>query len=241
MLFFGDVVAAFPGHFAGRVLDIGSLDINGGPHTLFTSAEYVGVDLGSGPNVTHVGRGEDLTLPDGRFDVAMSSECFEHNRAWRATVSNMIRMTRRGGLVVFTAASTGRAEHGTTRSDQGRAAPLAVAIGEEWYRNLTTRDVITAVADVDWANRFCLELRSTSDLLFAGIIGPASATEVQALHDVEAKWRTAARESRYPGTWVRRAILETTGDRGLRVAKTIRGAATSYGAGSRAELGPADG
>lgn len=97
MLFFGDVVAAFPGHFAGRVLDIGSLDINGGPHTLFTSAEYVGVDLGSGPNVTHVGRGEDLTLPDGRFDVAMSSECFEHNRAWRATVSNMIRMTRRGG------------------------------------------------------------------------------------------------------------------------------------------------
>lgn len=219
MRFFRDAVKTFPMHFAGRVLDIGSLDINGGPHTLFDCQEYFGVDLAPGPNVTHVERGQDLTLPSGHFDVAMSSECFEHNPEWRATLANMIRMTRDGGIVVVTAASTGRPEHGTTRSDGGLAAPLAVAAGQEWYRNLTAGQVRREVAAAGLDPYLCVTLRDTSDLLLLGLKGPADPADGERVWSIMSRWTTIARSTRFPGGRIRRAILASTGDRGLKFAQ----------------------
>ena len=109
--FFQQVIQHFPGFFSGKVIDIGSNDINGGPHKYVNASEYVGVDLGPGTNVNLVSRGEEVQLPSGYFDVAMSSECFEHAPTWRAILLNMIRMTRPGGLVAFSCATTGRPEH----------------------------------------------------------------------------------------------------------------------------------
>lgn len=222
MQFFQHVVKSFPTHFQGRVLDVGSLDINGGPHTLFTSSEYVGVDLGAGRNVTHVGRGEDLTFADDLFDVAMSSECFEHNQQWRETLSNMIRMTREGGLIVFSAAGTGRAEHGTTRSDKGFAAPLAVDLGVEWYQNLTARMVRRAIAGEDLVGHFCVSVRNTSDLLFLGIKRSASQVDLDHLLQLEKTWNDIARSSRYSGRPMRRVVVKVSGDRGLRKLQRIK-------------------
>jgi SAM-dependent methyltransferase len=222
MLFFEHVVDVFPTHFEGRVIDIGSLDINGGPHTLFTASQYVGVDLGMGRNVTHVGRGEELAFPDNYFDVAMSSECFEHNQEWRATLSNMIRMTREGGLILFSTASTGRAEHGTTRSDSGVAAPLAVDLGQEWYQNLTVRMVKRTIADKEFASHFCVDVRDTADLLFLGIKKSALRADVNHIQAIESTWNRIAQSSSFPGGPMRRAVLGVTGDRGLRVFKKIK-------------------
>lgn len=42
MHFFTNVIARFPNHFMGRVLDVGSLDINGGPQILVSPKEFVG-------------------------------------------------------------------------------------------------------------------------------------------------------------------------------------------------------
>lgn len=228
MAFFGDVIGAFPQHFAGRVLDVGSLDINGGPHTLFTSAEYVGVDLSVGRNVTHVGRGELLTFPDGSFDVAMSSECFEHNPDWRPTLSNMVRMTREGGLIAFTASSTGRAEHGTSRSDNGAAAPLAVELGQEWYQNLTRRMVQRSVRAEEFESHFWVYLRGTADLLFLGLKAPAPEIDVDRLLAVESRWREISRTSKFPGGRVKRLILRISGDRGFRASGQMKRAATRF-------------
>ena len=80
-------------------MDIGSLEINGGPHLMLKAQEYVGVDLAKGFNVNLVSRGEDVALPSNYFDASISSECFEHNPNWRSTLHNMTRMTRRGGLL----------------------------------------------------------------------------------------------------------------------------------------------
>lgn len=222
MQFFAHVVKSFPTHFQGRVLDVGSLDINGGPHTLFTSSEYVGVDLGVGRNVTHVSRGEDLAFIDNLFDVAMSSECFEHNQQWRATLCNMIRMTREGGLIVFSAAGTGRAEHGTTRSDKGFAAPLAVDLGLEWYENLTAKMVRQAIAGEDLVGYFCVSVRNTSDLLFLGIKGSASHADLDQLLQIEKTWDDIARSSSFSGRPIRRVVLRVSGDRGLRKLQRIK-------------------
>lgn len=171
--FFDVVMRHFADHFSGRVLDIGALDINGGPHERMSPTEYVGVDLSVGPNVSIVAKGEDLDLPTGSFDVAMSSECFEHNPHWRATLHNMIRMTRDRGLIAFSCATTGRPEHGTTRSDGGWAAPLAVEHGQEYYANVTPRQVRAAIDRWQVPSNFVVINDRIFDLYFVGIKGDA--------------------------------------------------------------------
>jgi hypothetical protein len=222
MRFFTDVVAAFPAHFAGRVLDVGSLDINGGPHELFSSAEYVGVDLAPGPNVTDVARGEKLEFPDGHFDVAMSSECFEHNPQWPATLRNMVRMTRASGLVAFSAASTGRREHGTSRSDGGFAAPLAVAVGQEWYCNLTVSAVESVVAGSGLQGQVCLVNRETSDLLFLAVTSPATSRDLDSVAAIGLRWADLTSRTTYSGSPIRRLLLTISGDRGANLASSAR-------------------
>lgn len=102
----------------GRVLEVGSYDVNGSIRSMFPESEFVGVDIVAGPGVDMVSYGHELDFPDGHFDITVSGECFEHDPHWRMTFLNMARMTRPGGLVAFTCASLGRPEHGTTRSHE---------------------------------------------------------------------------------------------------------------------------
>ena len=167
--FFAMADSFFPDHFAGRVIDIGSLDINGGPHRNISPREYVGVDLAEGPNVNLVSRGEDVDFPSGYFDVAMSSECFEHNPNWRETFRNMYRLTRPGGLVIFSCATWGRPEHGTTRSDGGYSAPFVVEQGSEYYENVAELSALAVSARLGFSEMWTLVEPAHCDLFFAGI------------------------------------------------------------------------
>ena len=134
--FFTAMAKRFPEYFRWcNVLEVGSLNINGTVRDFFTNCQYVGVDVGSGPGVDVVAHGENLTYKDDSFDVAVSAECFEHNPQWQATFMNMVRMTH--GLVMFTCATTGRPEHGTTRTDAG-SSPLTA--DWDYYRNLEAND-----------------------------------------------------------------------------------------------------
>lgn len=124
----------FPEYFTNkRVLEIGSLDINGSIRQFFDSCEYVGVDLGAGKGVDLIAYGEDLDFPDNWFDVVASCECFEHNENWEETFKNMIRMSK--GLVFFSCATLGRAEHGTRRT-----SPEDAPFCGDYYRNLEESD-----------------------------------------------------------------------------------------------------
>lgn len=135
------VRSLFPQHFNGcQVLEIGSMDIQGSVRGYFTDCKYVGIDIGPGPGVDVVARGESYDSDGARFDVAVSCECFEHNPEWESTLRNMIRLLKPGGLLVVTCAAPGREEHGTTRSFEG-SSPNTVASGSEYYRNLSTADV----------------------------------------------------------------------------------------------------
>lgn len=134
--FLNGLKQAHPEWFDGvTVLEIGSLNINGTVRDFFTPTQYVGVDVGEGLGVDVVARGENLEYPDNSFDVAISAECFEHNPAWPETFANMIRMASK--IVIFTCASTGRAEHGTHGAHPD-SSPLTLEW--EYYRNLTEED-----------------------------------------------------------------------------------------------------
>jgi SAM-dependent methyltransferase len=168
--FFSGVRAHYPAAFNdARVLEVGSLDINGSVRELFAACRYTGVDLQLGPGVDLACQGQLVEFPSGHFDTTISAECLEHNPFWRETVANMLRMTRPGGLVLISCATTGRLEHGTSRTNPD-ASPFTSAAKWTYYRNLTAADIEASLnldgwlADwASWTNFI------TRDLYFVGL------------------------------------------------------------------------
>lgn len=148
--YFATIKKYLPRYFSNtKVLEIGSLNINGSCRTHFQQADYCGIDLDIGQDVDKVMEGQLADFPTGHFDVCLSAECFEHNPFWLETFVNMARMTRKGGLVLMTCATIGRDEHGTQRSGMG-LSPLTVAKGWDYYKNLTERDFSGRIELENW-------------------------------------------------------------------------------------------
>lgn len=187
--FVGRIKAIFPGHFRGsRVLEIGSLDINGTIRALFEGCDYTGIDVGPGPGVDVVCEGQNFEGPDASYDVVISCETMEHNPYWAETFANMVRLAKPGGLIVMTCATTGRKEHGTTRTTPGDS-PLTVAKGWNYYRNLTARDFEDAGVLKPLALRFFATSYDDYDLYFVGSKTPATPAQEQALVELKAMYR----------------------------------------------------
>jgi cyclopropane fatty-acyl-phospholipid synthase-like methyltransferase len=69
------------------------------------------------------------------FDVVISCECFEHDKHWKKTFQKMTDLVREGGLVIFSCATIGRPEHGTSR-----ASPIDAPFTNDYYQNLREED-----------------------------------------------------------------------------------------------------
>jgi len=153
----------FPEYFKGtKVLEVGSLNINGSVRQFFEPDQYIGCDLGEGAGVDIVCQGHELPYPNESFDVVISCECFEHDKHWEKTFQKMIDLVRKGGLVIFSCATIGRAEHGTTRT-----SPADAPFTNDYYRNLREEDFNQFKSSFD-SYRFsqCLSPR---DLYFWGL------------------------------------------------------------------------
>ena len=133
-----------------KVLEVGSLNINGSIRQFFTECNYLGIDVGPGVDVDLVCEGQKLDHLPETYDTVVSCECFEHNPYWVETFHNMYRMTKSNGLVIMSCATTGRAEHGTTRTSP-QDSPLTTGKGWEYYKNLTAEDFIQ---NIDLDNMF---------------------------------------------------------------------------------------
>lgn len=159
----------FPGFFSGkRVLEIGSLDINGSVRSFFENCAYTGIDVGAGPGVDVVCPGQEYDAPSGTFDVVGSFEAMEHNPFWRETFQNMIRLTRPGGMIIMSCATSGRREHGTSRTTPADS-PLTRKLGWDYYRNLTSLDFATTVnLEESFACSWFAHYYESCDLYFIG-------------------------------------------------------------------------
>jgi SAM-dependent methyltransferase len=158
---------AHPEFFIGtKVLDIGSLDINGNNRYLFEQCDYTGIDIGDGLNVDVVCSGH-LFKSNDLFDVVISTECFEHDEYWELTLKNVINnLLKDGGLFLFSCAAPGRPEHGTKKT-----SPKDSPFTTDYYRNLSEED-IRSVLDCDniFSNyKFKTRKEFPQDLYFYGI------------------------------------------------------------------------
>lgn len=191
----------------GRVLEVGSYDVNGTVRDLFRSAaEYVGVDLIEGPGVDRIGYGHEIDDPNDSYDLTLSGECFEHDPHHLETFSNMVRLTRPGGVVAFTCASRGRPEHGTRRTLVSDS-PGSQAEGLDYYRNLTEEDFADRLGEFS-AWRFWY-IPTTFDLYFAGVRKGADDGRLPAVAEV-AKIRDLMTIPHRAARWPLRVALAMT-------------------------------
>lgn len=161
------VKVAHPEYFHGvTVLDVGSLDINGNNCYLFEQCDYTGIDIGEGANVDEVCSGHEYKTKT-KFDVVISTECFEHDSHYADTLRNICnKLLKKGGLFIFTCATEGRPEHGTKRT-----SPKDSPFTTDYYKNLTEAD-IRAEVDIDKIfTQYKFKARTTfpQDLYFYGI------------------------------------------------------------------------
>jgi len=95
----------------GSVLEVGSLNLNGSPRSLFSDSSvfprYVGIDLNQGPGVDVVMSCHNLNFNSGSFDVVVDAERLEHDSNFFASYQEIFRVLRPGGHVIVTARSWG--------------------------------------------------------------------------------------------------------------------------------------
>lgn len=160
----------FPQMFHGKtVLDVGSYDVNGNNRHLFTDCAYTGIDVAAGPNVDKIGEVHQVLSGAEECDVVICTEMLEHDPNWVLSIRAMYRALKPGGLLIITCATTGRKEHGTSKSEP-EANPGFKALGD-YYQNLTIDDIDDALAEekAEFTQSFVKINSDVCDLYFWGI------------------------------------------------------------------------
>lgn len=163
--FCNSIKSRFPTYFKNvSVLDVGSLDINGNNRYLFENSTYFGIDIGYGKNVDLVVDPADPLWPLDKYDVVISTECLEHDVYYINTFKKMYNHLLPKGLLLFTAAGHGRAEHGTSKIEAD-ASPFT----NNYYKNITIEMLACSNLE-ELFSTVCIEYNKTShDIYFCGI------------------------------------------------------------------------
>jgi len=161
----------FPEYFEKKtVLDIGSGDVNGNNNQYFKDCFILGNDIGYGPNVHLLCFAHELPFIDEFFDTIISTECLEHDRHYNKTLNSAVRMLKSGGLYVFTCATTGRPEHGTSKSKPYQVFATRVEGLEDYYKNLTEGGIRKVLDVGKYFSEYEFSVNNTHhDLYFWGI------------------------------------------------------------------------
>jgi len=114
-----------------KVLELGSLNINGGVRDFIEPLcdEYVGLDLQAGPGVDVVMSSHQYVKPN-YFDFVVTTETFEHNEHWKETLIVSWENLVPGGVFIATMAGEGRAPHSALDEKPIREWEYYANIGE---------------------------------------------------------------------------------------------------------------
>jgi SAM-dependent methyltransferase len=99
------------GKISGRVLDVGSYDVNGSLRAVFPIT--IGVDMREGPGVDQVCDVVHLITTFGAesFDCVCSADALEHMKDWKAGMENMWAVLKPGGVFFLTMANPKKGRH----------------------------------------------------------------------------------------------------------------------------------
>ena len=178
--FINGVKQFLPSYFQNiKILEIGSLNLNGTARDFYNECDYWGIDVGAGKDVDEICFGENYGSPANHFDAVISIEAMEHNLGWQKTWINMIRVLKTNGLMIMTCATSGRKQHGTLEF-QPYDSPLTTNIGKNYYRNLNAQDFLNITNLDTWFSVWGFFVDGSSyDLYFFGLGLDADQTSIE--------------------------------------------------------------
>ena len=102
--------------FGKKILEVGSLDINGSIRNViskFTPGSYTGVDIVPGKGVDSICSAGKLISTFGKnfFDIVIATELIEHTYFWKAVISNIKVVCKPKGYILITTRSRGFPYH----------------------------------------------------------------------------------------------------------------------------------
>jgi len=160
--------------YSKKVLEIGSLNINGSVRRFYNDCEYTGIDVAPGNDVDIVSNGENYYEKANTYDVIISCECMEHNPMYQKTWLNMLRLIKDDGLLIMTCATFGRLQHGTSINEPV-SSPLTIQLGQDYYKNLIQSDFEIVNLPIFFSHYLFETDYSSQDLYFVGLGKNASA------------------------------------------------------------------
>ena len=103
----------YPNAFnTSKVLEAGSLDINGSVRELFVCKEYMGVDWIDGKGVDVISIFHEFnSCSKGYFQTVISTEMLEHDPYWIKSIKKMLDLLAFGGFLIITYAGPTRKSH----------------------------------------------------------------------------------------------------------------------------------
>ena len=166
MQYLEEVRRDFPSFFSGaRVLDVGSLDVNGSNRWAFHDCLHTGIDLIPGPNVDEVESAiQHAKTHQGFYDVVLCTEVLEHDENAHETMHALLSMLRSYGLLIITCAGPDRPEHGTHRCN-----PTDSPATLDHYQNLSQLDFMEAYGNGEMLTFKFQYARGEMDCQFHGI------------------------------------------------------------------------
>jgi SAM-dependent methyltransferase len=130
-----EFVANFATDQAVRVIEIGSLNVNGTIRDLFPQAAWIGLDRVAGPCVDVVCDAAQFA-PQSPVDVVICCEVLEHADNWQRLIELAFQWLSPDGVFVMTCAGLGRQPHSC---DGGELRD------GEYYRNLSPVEIREAI------------------------------------------------------------------------------------------------
>ena len=110
--FLDDLARRYPESFTGaKVLELGSLNVNGSVRQHFRDCEFVGIDRMEGPDVDIVVEAKNTVFARDYFDTLISMSMVEHDPDWRESLSHNFPWLRKGGLFVLCWGGEGNCRH----------------------------------------------------------------------------------------------------------------------------------
>jgi hypothetical protein len=127
------------------LLSLGGRDVNGNCDSLFPKAAITVLDIRPGDGVDIVADAATWDPGDQRWDVVLSTECFEHTASWRAICRTAYAACAPGGRLIVTTAAPGRAPHSAV-DGAFRLLP------GEHYANIRPAELERVLVEAGWAD-----------------------------------------------------------------------------------------
>ena len=109
-----DFIKKVPVEPGARVLEVGSMNVNGSPRQVIrTDCTYIGIDFRGGDGVDLVMNAEDVDTkwPESYFDVVFCCETLEHCENWQRVITAAWTVLKLGGYFCMTTPTIKKGRH----------------------------------------------------------------------------------------------------------------------------------